>query len=290
MGLRLRINLVLSFTFILGLVASGVFLHQLLHENAKNGIIRDAELMMASAKAIRGYTVDQVRPHLQRINNNEFLPQSVPAFAAAETFQRIKESYNGYTYKEATLNPTNPRNKATDWEADLIGEFINDQSIDETITIKDTDHGQFLYIARPIKIENTACLSCHSTPAMAPKSMIEKYGLDNGFGWTLDEIVGAQMISIPMDIPIQEAQDAFNMFMLMISGIFIFLFVVLNIMLEKLIIRPITQISFEANEISTNSVTLPEEGEEANKDEIEELIVSFNRMRQSLSSSIRILE
>jgi len=39
----------------------------------------------------------------------------------------IHSKYPDYSYKEATLNPTNPLNRATDWETDLVNEFKNDR-------------------------------------------------------------------------------------------------------------------------------------------------------------------
>ena len=56
----------------------------------------------------------------------EFLPQSVPFYAASQNFLKLREHHPEYAYKEATFNPTNPRDRATDWEADLIQQFRND--------------------------------------------------------------------------------------------------------------------------------------------------------------------
>ena len=106
-----------------------------------------------------------------------FLPQSVPAYAATETLNQIKKKYADYNYKEATLNPTNPRNRASDWEADLVQQFKNRASLHEMIGERDTPSGRSLYIARPIRITNPGCLPCHSTPAAAPPTMIKYYGV-----------------------------------------------------------------------------------------------------------------
>src|SRR5690242_6497525 len=115
MGLRLKFNIVLALVFAAGMAVSAWVSYQLLHNNAKQEVLRSAGLMMEAALSIRGYTVSQVKPHLEAQLVETFLPQSVPAYAAAETFNTLRKKYPDYTYKEATLNPTNPRNRAVEW-------------------------------------------------------------------------------------------------------------------------------------------------------------------------------
>ena len=42
-----------------------------------------------------------------------------------------------------------------------------------------------------VRITNPACLTCHSSVEAAPKTMVDKYGPANGFGWNLNEVVSA---------------------------------------------------------------------------------------------------
>jgi hypothetical protein len=200
---------VLLVVFVLGLGVTAYISWTLLQKNAREEVVRNADLMMEAALAIRAYTVDQVRPQLDLQLMRVFLPQSVPAYAATETLSQIKKKYADYSYKEATLNPTNPRNRAADWEADLVREFKDKSGLTEMIGERDTPTGRSLYIARPIRITNPACLPCHTTPEMAPATMVKYYGPANGFGWKLNDIIGAQVVSVPMTLPIRNAQRAF---------------------------------------------------------------------------------
>ena len=56
---------------------------------------------MEAALAIWGYTIEQVRPHLELQLTRVFLPQSVPAYAATETFNTLRKKYPDCSYKEA---------------------------------------------------------------------------------------------------------------------------------------------------------------------------------------------
>src|ERR1700759_3227469 len=67
--------------------------------------------------------LESVKGKPEELADAEFHPQSVPAFAATEIFGYLREKFPDYFYKEATLNPTNPRDRATDWESDVVNQF-----------------------------------------------------------------------------------------------------------------------------------------------------------------------
>src|SRR5262245_25498214 len=122
MGLRLKFNLVLVAVFLVGLGVSGFISYELLHKNARDEVLRNAGVMMEGALSMRSYTVSQVRPNLA-VDPDKFLPQSVPAFGATEIMNLLGKKYPDYSYKEAALNPTNLRNRAVEWEADIVNAF-----------------------------------------------------------------------------------------------------------------------------------------------------------------------
>ncbi|WP_374663178.1 DUF3365 domain-containing protein [Ramlibacter sp.] len=288
MGLRLKFNLVLIVVFLAGFAAAGWVSRQLLQENARDEVVRDARLMMEAALSVRAYTVDQIRPHLIKQMDEVFLPQTVPAFAATEAISTLRKKYAEYNYKEAVLNPTNPRNRTADWEADIVQQFRQYPDRGEIVAERQTSTGRNLFIAKPIQISNPACLQCHSTPAAAPPSMLKVYGEANGFGWKHNEIVGAQVVTVPMDVPLRKAERAFTTFMISLAAVFFSVFVVLNIMLSWLIVRPIRRMSEAADKISTGDFGVPEFAEKG-RDEVSVLGSSFNRMRRSLEKAMQMI-
>ncbi|WP_374475941.1 DUF3365 domain-containing protein [Zoogloea sp.] len=289
MGLRLKFNLVLLAVFLAGFGVAGYISHELLHRHAREQVLGEARLVMEAAMAVRGYTVAQVRPHLNPLMDKQFLPQTVPAYAATETLAQLRKKYPNYDYKEATLNPTNPRDRAADWEADLVNSFRNRPDSKEISGQRDTPTGPTLYIAHPIRIETAACLPCHSTPDVAPASMIKVYGTANGFGWKLNEVVGAQVVSVPMSVPLENAGQTFRTFMASLAAVFAAVFVVLNLMLSWLIIRPVSRMSAAADKVSTGDFDQPEFPENG-RDEVAVLASSFNRMRRSLEKAMQMID
>lgn len=288
MGLRLKFNLVLLVVFMLGLGVTGTISHELLHKNARDEVLRNAGVMMEAALSMRGYTNTQIRP-LIPYSEEVFHPQSVPAYAATEIMSSLRKKYADFSYKEAALNPTNPRDKAVDWEADIVNAFRASPDRGEISGTRMTPTGPSLYLARAFQIKDKACLACHTTAAEAPPGMVKIYGPNNGFGWKHMEVIGAQIVSVPMALPVENANRAFYTFMASLSAVFVALFIILNIMMSLLIVRPITRMSKAADEISTGNMEIPEFNEKGG-DEVSLLAKSFNRMRRSLEKAIELID
>jgi protein-histidine pros-kinase len=289
MKLIVKFNLVFLAIFIIGLVIAAYVSRTLLQQNARDEVVQNARIMMESSLASRAYTANQIKPLLETQMKYQFLPQTVPAYGATEQFNDVRKKFPDYTYKEATLNPTNPRDRASDWEADVVNQFRESPARLEIVGERETSAGRALYMARPIQIKNQACLVCHSTVDAAPKTMIEMYGPANGFGWKLNEIIGAQIVSIPLSVPVKRADETFKVFMLSLTAVFALMAVALNLMLMFIVIRPVTRLSQIADQVSLGKSDAPEFVTKG-KDEIAVLAGSFGRMRTSLAQAMKMLE
>ena len=288
MTLRLKFNLSIFLAFLVGLGLTAYFLQQTLQQNAREEVLDKARIMRESALAMRSYTVDDIRPLLSTLSQDQFLPHTVPSYAAQANFRKVSEKFSDYSYKEAALNPTNPADRATDWEADIINTFRNNPEMEEEVVVRDTPNGQILSLAFPIQITNENCLACHSTPAAAPETMLAVYGEANGFGWKLNEIIGAQIVSVPMSVPLERAQQTFVLIMGSLALIFLFIFILLNLLLSFSVIRPIKKLTDLAGEVSMGNLDAPEM-EAKGSGEIASLTQSFNRMRRSLENAMRMI-
>ncbi len=289
MKLLLKFNLIFLLVFVLGLAAASLVARDLLQREAQENVAERARLLMEKANAVSTYTADQIRPLLETQMKYTFMPQSVPAYSSAEVLQALQKSYPEYSFKSAMLNPTNPRDRAVAWEEDVIGQFKNAPDLKEFVGRRETPNGMSLYIARPIRISNPACLSCHNTPDLAPKTLIERYGPSNGFGWKLNETLGVQVVSVPMTLPLQRADQALKMVVGVLAAVFLLIGATLNFMLWRLVIQPVTQLSQLADRVSMGELD-GAEFEPRSKDEIGVLAESFGRMRKSLAHAMKMLE
>jgi HAMP domain-containing protein len=288
MRLLFKFNLVFLLLFLIAIGACGYITRDLLQRNAREEIAENAKLLMANAIAVRRYTISQIKPLLDTQMKYTFLPQVVPAYAATEVVNDLRQKYPDYAYKEAMLNPTNPRDRAVDWEADLINQFRNGAATGDLFGERDTPNGKSLYFARPLKISDPACLVCHSTVEVAPRTMVEKYGPANGFGWALNEVLGVQLVSVPTAVPLARADKAFRTFMISLAAVLVGIGFVLNLLLWWMFIRPVTRISALADRISLGELEAPDLNVRSG-DEIQSLAESLARMRKSMVQAMQLL-
>ena len=289
MKLLLKFNLIFVLAMALGVAVSGYISRKLLQEQAQEEVLGGARLMMEQASAVRAYTSGQITKLLQEQMKTEFLPQSVPSYSATEVLATVRARHPEYGYKEATLNPTNPRDRADGWEVDIVNSFRNNAELKEFVGQRDTPTGRSLYVARPLRITNPACLQCHSSVDAAPQTMVAKYGPSNGFGWQLNEVIGAQVMSVPMALPLQRADQAFKLLIGSLVGVFLAVGLALNLMIWAFVVRPVTQLSALADRVSQGEMDAPEFNAKS-RDEIGSLAESFSRMRTSVAQAMKMLD
>lgn len=290
-GLSKKFNLIVLLVFVGGFVLTGGFFAATLMANAKGQVVTNALMLLQTMNSVRDYTSTQVNPELApRLETDaEFIPQTVPGYSAREVFENLRKSpdYSDFFYKEATLNPTNLRDKSDPFETSLIERFQKQPDLKELNDFRSITGGDLFYIARPIIIKKESCLRCHSTPEAAPKSMIATYGSENGFGWKLNDVVGAQVLSVPANQVFRSAYQAFFLLMTISFGIFTIALVLINILLHRSVIRPLNRMVAVADQVSKGQ--MENDFEQTTEDEIGTLASAFNRMKLSLTMAMKML-
>jgi protein-histidine pros-kinase len=285
--LQTKFNLALSAAFVIGLALAAVFAFKISGDTARRDVLHEAALMASEGEGASRYTDQEVAPLLSRTGTG-FAPQMIPFLAAQDQFRRVQKDWPDYSYKVAALNPTDPADKAADWEAAIINRFKSDANLKQYVTERTTAHGPVLSVAKPIRIGDAGCLQCHSTPDKAPAAMVALYGGANGFGWKLNDVIGAQIVSVPMSLALEHAHNSFLTFLGGLAAVFLVTMVALNLLLRFVVVRPASEIAHMANEVSLGRTDIPEYPVKS-KDEIGSLAESFNRMRRSLTNAMKLL-
>lgn len=289
MGLRLKFNLAMAATFLAGLLVAGLLSHRLAQREALREVLQQAGLMAGQASVLSSYTAREIAPLLAETARQQFLPQSVPFWAAHTNFNALQTLFPDYSVRMPALNPTNPADRPTEWQAEIIARFRDNPALAEHVSQRPSPNGPILSVSRPIRVEDRACLDCHSTPQVAPPAMVALYGAENGFGWQMGETVGAQIISVPMRVALDQARDRFRSAMLGLGLVFLLMTALLNLLLHLVIIRRVRRIASAADAVSLGQMDAPELPATGG-DEIASLTASFNRMRRSFANAMRLLE
>ncbi|MBT9314653.1 c-type heme family protein [Leptothoe spongobia] len=252
----------LTIIFFVGIIASGLILSAAMRQKAEGEIVQQAEILIQTMNAVRTYTSGKVKPQLadELAESSKFIPETVPAYSAREVFEgfRAEDTYKDFLYKEATLNPTNPRDQADDFETQIVNKFRENSELKELKGYRTMDGAKLLYISRPLTIQKESCLECHGSPSAAPRSMISTYGKKNGFGWKLGETVAAQTIYLPSSQVFTEGNRYLLLVIAIFSGVFAVVISVINRLLKTTVIQPLSQLNKLIRDISLGQrVTLP---------------------------------
>jgi HAMP domain-containing protein len=290
LSLAVKFNLVFVAIFAVGLTATGIVADRVLQQQALKETRHDADVLISTAAAMQNYTAQHITPLLATQIKYSFVPESVPAYSAIEMLGTLKSAFPNFSYKSTMLNPTNPRDRPTDWESEVIAHLHDHPELKEFTGQRPGPGGQDqLFLARPSRITDSACMQCHSTPSAAPPTMLDKYGPANGFGWTMNDVIGAEFVSVPMADSIARGHAVWRSFMASLTAVFVVVLIALNVMVHFLVTRRLQALSRAADAVSLgklNEIELPGGG----SDEISSLAVSFERMRTSLVAAFEILD
>jgi HAMP domain-containing protein len=289
LSLSVKFNLVFLIIFAIALSGVGVLANRLLQQQALEETTHDANVLLSAAESMQAYTAAHVTPLLVTQMKYRFVPESIPAFSAIEMVNLLQKEFPNFSYRSTMLNPTNPRDRPADWETDVIRQLHNHPELKEATGQRDSQAGRTLFLARPSRITDATCLRCHSTPSAAPSTLLDKYGSANGFGWAMNEVIGAEVVSVPMAQPIERGRALWRTFMVSLTGVFAVVLIVMNVMVHVLVTQRIQSLSRVADEMSLGKLdgaTLPTRG----SDEIASLAVSFGRMQTSLIEAFKILD
>ncbi|NER79686.1 MAG: DUF3365 domain-containing protein [Leptolyngbya sp. SIO1D8] len=240
--------------FLGGILFSGLALSQAMLQQAESEVASRAQMLTETMNAVRSYTSNQIKPRLadELATEPEFVRETVPAYSAREVFETFRKSseYEHFLYKEATLNPSNPRDQADTFETELVESFRQDNSQTELTGYRSQGGQRLFYLARPLIIKQASCLECHGNPAHAPDSLIKTYGNRNGFGWQLGETVAAQMVYVPANEVLARGQRYLGLVMAIVVSILAATVLLINRLLKRRVVQPLKQLTAVTRRLS----------------------------------------
>ncbi len=184
------------------------------------------------------------------------IPENTSDASDLARISRIKASFQTLDYRTVSARPQTTALVDSD-APDLVARFIANPKLDESTGEGGKGDARRYFLARAVR-------DATNNPQ------------------------AVRVVTIGMAFYINDAERALYTLMGSMLTIFVAVFFVLNVFLDRMIVRPITQIARTADEISVGKLDLPEFKPES-KDEIGTLVVAFNRMRRSTEEAIRML-
>lgn len=284
MRIEYRFGLILAVCFLFGLAVAGYISYTLQFREARAQVIERSRVLLEMGLAMRAYTSQQVAPLVRQLGFEKFHPQIVPSYGAQTPLAELRKRYPDYRYREAALNPTNVDDRATDWEVSLLHTFQKNAEIKELSGEAGEGANRNFYIARPIRMTNPDCLQCHSTPEVAPASMVAQYG-HNGFGWKMGDVVGMQLVEVPITGPNARAAKGLWVTLGALTCVFVLTFAIFLLLLRRYVTNPLDIITRTTRSTSLGA------GAEAAKTplngQFQDLEQSIARLKISLEEALK---
>ncbi len=272
----------LALVFVTALLIGGSGAYFALQARAFDDATRESRLLLSTAQAIRDYTAEHVAPLIDGSGGDAFHPETVPSYAAQTVFADVSGADLAYTYREVALNPTSPSDRPVPFETELINAFRQSADLGERSGRWRRDQRELFYLARPIRIEQEACLSCHGAPADAPTALLAQYGSENGFGWQMGETIGLQIVTVPIE---EEMRGMFELVLTLGLGlllIFMAAYAATSNTVHKHVVLPLQALAAKADDISIgvdDGTDLPPQSSL----ELARISASIERLRRSLA-------
>ena len=201
-GLSLQTKFSLGMILILLIVTGALsyWLYRELEKSLINSVYEKSEIILAELEATRKYVSDTLRPRIYSlVAPDEFVLEAMSTtYVSTKIMERFRRSFPEFLYKRAAVNPRNPQNEADVFEKDIMDLFLKDREMKDWKGVVTRNQQRFFVRMVPIYVESS-CLHCHADQQSAPRKLIELYGGNGGFGRTVGDIAGMDVLFFPVE-------------------------------------------------------------------------------------------
>jgi signal transduction histidine kinase/HPt (histidine-containing phosphotransfer) domain-containing protein/ActR/RegA family two-component response regulator len=278
---------VLLLLVVLGGTAALLISHQrhAVHAEA----LQRAQLVLSFGESCREYTRNTLSPKVRAaVPPGTIIFEADSATAVVRgTFKVFARFEPAYTLREAALNPLNPDNAADAEERELVERFRADHDLKEVSGFRHREGREVFFVARPIVVQD-ACLKCHHSPETAPPALVKRYGSESGFGWKVDDVAAALVVTVPASDVMAQQAGVQGRVLWVFGGLALLLVLLLAVLFERLVNRRLRQVVAGLGRLAESPAAAPRLP--PSTDELGRLAGAFNRMADAVRDSHLLLE
>jgi nitrogen-specific signal transduction histidine kinase len=197
----------LKHRFLVGLSVSmaalGVFFAVLISMNLRDQLVTDTEhkasLVLSQVEAVQAYVREVLRPSMyDLLPPDAFVLEAMStSFVTRKVMSDLNVHGDQFRYRRVAVGARNPDYEADAFERAVMERFAADPQLTRLEEITPRNGEDVFVAARPVRFD-ASCLRCHGDPAEAPKALLLRYGDDRGFWRQAGELVGLDMVTMPV--------------------------------------------------------------------------------------------
>jgi HAMP domain-containing protein len=280
---RFNLTLLLLYLLSIGIGAPAIYVVTDREVNAQAD--RELRLLVDMARSIQGYVAGHMRPFL--LERGLFYSAGFSGIVAtslvAEQFKRLQPSYY---IKSVSDNPLNPANRPQPFEQQLLNRFRGDRALGEITGVGSINDRRMLVSAAPKKSKK-GCLRCHGEPDKTPQEITGRYGVTSGYHYKDGDVVGLSLVGVPLEDVQALATRRGLIAVGLLTSLFAVIFLSINVMVRRSLVRPLLEISKAAQDISQGRMDRPVEVHR--NDEVGDLAHSIELLRRSFIQAVKRL-
>ncbi|MHC1789874.1 c-type heme family protein [Solidesulfovibrio sp.] len=197
----------LKHRFLVGLSVSmaalGIFFAVLISMNLRDQLVTDTErkasLVLSQVEAVQAYVREVLRPSMyELLPPDAFILEAMStSFVTRKVMSDLNAHGDQFRYRRVALGARNPDYEADAFERAVMERFAADPQLTRLEEITARGGEDVFVAARPVRFD-ASCLRCHGDPAEAPRALLARYGDDRGFWRHAGELVGLDMVTVPV--------------------------------------------------------------------------------------------
>ena len=246
-----------------------------------------AMILLDRNLATHTYFSNQLKPVLfKKIECNDayFEPIWMSSTYAVREIDKYYRSLTkrDYYYKEAAINARSPENEADAFERTFIEKINESPDLNQHSGVRNINERPFFVVLRRGETMEQSCLRCHSAPEAAPTDMGAYYGPAHSFQRSVDEVVSAISIRIPLDAAYADVNRLIFHLSVLYGLTVLIIFGMATYFGKRWVFEPLSSIYIKAMEIYKNPEHLGEQIDLPSGLELFELTEGFNFMSSQL--------
>ena len=287
MSIRARFIILIGILSLLATIGIGATSYKFSVDNALAEAKSKGHLVFDYLQSSRIYFKSQQRPLImEHVARGTFIPELMSGFTLTRgVWSEFQKKNKDYLFKQATIDPLHPDNKADKFDLVIIDKFRKNQNMKQAEGVIDKNGASYFYYAEPIKVSRN-CLRCHGDPANAPQAVTEKYGTKNGYHWKAGTVAAAYVIYVPIQDALNKAKKAAVNLVAIGAGGVLVLMLIIWIFFSQYVVKPISTLEKRATEISLGK-NLAQPINITSKDEIGSLARAVDRLRISVDRMLK---
>ncbi|RNC67663.1 MAG: DUF3365 domain-containing protein [Desulfuromonadales bacterium] len=209
----------------------------------------------------------------------------VPQVVATNVAKRLTKGSHYYV-RQVSLRYRNPENRPDGYEAEMLSLFSAKKATETSRVVKKAGKEPiFRYMLS--MVAEKSCLECHGRFEEAPAFVRERFPKGHySYDYQVGEVIGAVSVSIPLADLYRQAGTDFKLDLAYRGATFCLIILIMGFLVRRSIIDPIREVSTTIGRVTATG-TFSDRIPQRSRDEVGELVGSFNEMMEELDRKTR---